>query len=154
MTTPRDPQAKPKQPRSKKGKPAAPFKPYNAGLFQLRRQRLAHPTLAEAALVELLTARGMPFQRERPLLGRFFVDFYFPPERTVLELIEPNRHQEAADPRRTAMLEKNGFLVLHIQADVVQADPAAVVDRLAKALLKRGVQALDASVSTPTRSSE
>ena len=122
---------------------------YNTALFQARKFRITNPTEGEAALIAALTANGLSFQRERPLLGRYFADFFFGPEKLIIEVDGPH-HQEprrkAADARRSADLRARGFEIIRFGNAEVLTEPDRVVARIVETLRARGVQSRPASV--------
>ena len=81
---------------------------------------------------------GWKFRRQHPI-GPYFVDFYCPAARLVVEVDGP-RHDEwaaAYDARRQAWLECEGYRVLRIPVSVVDEDVESAVEWIAAALEER-----------------
>jgi very-short-patch-repair endonuclease len=91
------------------------------------------PTSSEARLFEALRGGrlGVAFRRQAPLLGRFIVDLLAPEVRLVVE-IDGGYHarRQAADARRDRALERAGYRVLRLDAELVTSDPAEAVARV------------------------
>ncbi len=103
------------------------------GLSRLLRR---NPTEAERTLWEALTRdrrfATAAFKRQTPV-GRHIVDFVSFPLRTVVDL-EPSGESEAAGRARAEMrawLIERGYRVIGIGAGEIDADIAAVLDRIA-----------------------
>jgi len=82
---------------------------------------------------------GVLFRRQVPLLGRFIADFLAPAERLVVE-VDGAYHAERghADARRDAALERAGYRVVRVEAELVMRDVEAVAERIrAAAALSR-----------------
>ena len=96
-------------------------------------------TTSEALLWARLRGRrlGVVFRRQVPLLGRFIADFLAPAERLVVE-IDGRYHGERArgDARRDAVLERAGYRVLRLDAELVVRDIEAAVARVCAALTR------------------
>ena len=94
------------------------------------------PTDSEARPWSALrsNAPGARFRRQVPLLG-FIVDFLAPSCRLVVE-VDGGYHtrRKHADARRGHKLQKAGYRVLRIQADLVTQDLPAAVARIVAAL--------------------
>jgi len=91
------------------------------------------PTSSEARLFEAVRGRrlGVAFRRQVPLLGRFIVDLLAPEVRLVVE-IDGGYHAErhAADARRDRALERAGYRVLRLEAELVMRDLPEAVARV------------------------
>jgi len=94
------------------------------------------PTDSEARLWSALrsSAQGARFRRQVPLLG-FIVDFFAPSHRLVVE-VDGGYHtqRKRADARRDHKLQKAGYRVLRIQAELVMRDLPGAVARVVAAL--------------------
>lgn len=96
-------------------------------------------TPSERALWQLLRAGqlGVYFRRQVPLLGSCIVDFCAPGAGLVVEVdgryhAEPARQR--ADARRDRRLNKAGFRVLRLTAELVLKQPQIARDLVLKAL--------------------
>jgi very-short-patch-repair endonuclease len=84
-------------------------------------------TVTERRLWSYLRCRqleGWKFRRQAPI-GEYFVDFYCPAARLVVELDGDSHDWEdrvAADDRRQAWLEAQGLRVLRFSADYPEQD--------------------------------
>ncbi|MEI9937508.1 MAG: endonuclease domain-containing protein [Pseudomonadota bacterium] len=88
------------------------------------------PTDSEARLWRALRSSqlGVAFRRQVPLLG-FIADFYAPTARLIVE-VDGGYHvrRVTADARRNRKLERAGYRVLRLQAELVMRDlPAALL---------------------------
>ncbi len=88
------------------------------------------PTDSEARLWRALRSSqlGVAFRRQVPLLG-FIADFYAPTARLIVE-VDGGYHvrRVTADTRRNRKLEREGYRVLRLQAELVMRDlPAALL---------------------------
>jgi len=88
------------------------------------------PTDSEARLWRALHSSqlGVAFRRQVPLLG-FIADFYAPSARLVVE-VDGGYHarRATADARRDRKLERAGYRVVRLPAELVMRDlPAAVL---------------------------
>jgi very-short-patch-repair endonuclease len=95
------------------------------------------PSLPEEALWRELRAgkAGVVLRRQVVLGGRFIVDFVALAVHLVVEV--DGRHHErrrAADARRDRALERLGYRVLRLGAELVVRDPAEAVARIRTAL--------------------
>jgi very-short-patch-repair endonuclease len=95
------------------------------------------PTLSEARLFEALRGKrlGVSFKRQVPLLGRYIADLYASEVRLVVE-IDGAYHAERgdADARRQRALERAGYRVLRLDANLVVRDIDAAVQLVRDAL--------------------
>ena len=98
----------------------------------------AAPTLEEALLWDALRGRrlGVAFRRQVVLLGRYIVDFYAPAARLAVE-VDGGYHAERrrGDARRDRVLERAGYRVLRLEAELVRRDVASAVGWVREALL-------------------
>jgi very-short-patch-repair endonuclease len=99
-------------------------------------------TPSERALWALLRAGqcGVYFRRQVPLLGCCIVDFLAPAAKLVVEVdgayhLAPARR--SAEARRDHRLEKAGFRVLRLTAELVLAQPAKARELVLKALAEQ-----------------
>ena len=78
---------------------------------------------------------GVVFRRQVPMLGRFIADFLAPAERLVVE-VDGSYHAERAraDARRDAALERAGYRILRVKAELLMRDIQAVLARIRAAL--------------------
>ena len=88
------------------------------------------PTDSEARLWRALRSSqlGVAFRRQVPLLG-FIADFYAPKARLIVE-VDGGYHARrvSADARRDRKLERAGYRVVRLQAELVMRDlPAALL---------------------------
>ena len=75
---------------------------------------------------------GWRFRRQKPI-GPYFVDFYCPAARLVVEIDGPVHDHEtrwAYDARRKAWLEAEGYRVLTIPASDIGGDLSEVMDTI------------------------
>ena len=100
------------------------------------REMRSHLNLPEQLLwVELRGGRlGTPFRRQVPI-ARFIVDFLAPRERLVVE-VDGGYHAGrcAADARRDRKLERLGYRVLRVNAELVVRDVTLAVALVRRAL--------------------
>ena len=87
------------------------------------------PTESEARLWRALRSSqlGIAFRRQVPLLG-FIADFYAPSVRLIVE-VDGGYHARrvTADARRDRKLNRAGYRIVRLQAELVMRDlPAAV----------------------------
>jgi len=100
-------------------------------------------TPSEARLFEALRGRrlGVGFKRQVPVLGRYIVDLLAAEMRLVVE-VDGGYHEERAraDARRDRALERAGYRVLRLKAQLVLRDLAEAVRRVSDetARLRRG----------------
>ncbi len=96
------------------------------------------PTASEAAMWATLRRRqlGVRFRRQ-VILGSFIVDFFAPAVSLVIE-VDGGVHRDrvAYDALRDAVLRARGLRVVHIDAELVERDAAAVV-RVVRAAIAR-----------------
>ena len=74
---------------------------------------------------------GWKFRRQHPI-GPYYVDFYCPAARLVVEINGPS-HDDAAwayDRRRQAWLEAQGYRVLGIPVAWIDSDVVAVIETI------------------------
>jgi type I restriction enzyme R subunit len=106
-------------------------------LSQRAAQMRHAPTASEARSFEALRGRrlGVTFRRQVPLLGRFIVDLYASEVKLIVE-IDGGYHaeREAKDAHRERALERAGYTVLRLDAELVMPDVAAAVARVAAAI--------------------
>jgi very-short-patch-repair endonuclease len=84
---------------------------------------------------------GWKFRRQHPI-GPYFVDFYCPAARLVIEINGPAHDFDASwayDQRRTAWLLAEGYRVMTIIAEDVDQDLDGVLDSIYSELLSSGV---------------
>ena len=110
-------------------------------LTQRARLMLAAPTPSEQRLwKEALSARklGVAFRRQVPLAGRYIADFYCASCRLVVE-VDGSYHtrRQAADERRTRALERLGYRVLRLDAELVMRDMPQALALLRQAIAQR-----------------
>jgi very-short-patch-repair endonuclease len=95
------------------------------------------PTESEARLFQVLRGGrlGVTFRRQVPLLGRFIVDLYASEVKLIVE-IDGGYHaeREAKDAHRERALERAGYTVVRLDAELVMRDVEAAVARLAAAI--------------------
>ena len=94
-------------------------------------ERLRKPSETERHLEEALHATGrLQFQREYEIVG-YFVDFYFPGTRIVVEL-DSSHHEgrEVHDARRDEILKANGYEVHRFGYSEVMNETNKVVQEL------------------------
>jgi len=108
-----------------------------AGRAQFKRHNL---TDTEGALWRHLSGKklGVAFRRQA-VVGRFIVDFVAPSIRLVVE-VDGGYHAErvAADARRNRVLERLGYRVLRVEAELVRVNLAHVVERVRNAVHAHG----------------
>ena len=78
---------------------------------------------------------GWKFRRQHPI-GPYFVDFYCPAARLVVEVDGPSHDESvwAYDMRRQASLEADGYRVLRISVHDIDRSPADVAATIRAAL--------------------
>jgi very-short-patch-repair endonuclease len=80
----------------------------------------------------------VPFRRQ-VVIGRYIVDFVAPRASLVVEVDGPQHAQRvAADARRDAKLERLGYRVLGLEAELVMRQLPAALARVREALAQRG----------------
>jgi len=103
------------------------------GLARLLRR---NPTEAERTLWETMTRdrrfAGLSFKRQVPV-GSHIADLVSFPLRAVIDILPAQERREAQDARRRrrAWLMERDYRVVEVPACDIDADPAAVLDRLA-----------------------
>ena len=94
------------------------------------------PTDSEARLWRAVRSSqlGVAFRRQVPLLG-FIADFYAPSVRLVVE-VDGGYHvgRVTADARRDRKLERAGYRVVRVQAELVTRDLPAALRAILQAL--------------------
>lgn len=99
-----------------------------------RRDRLAAPTSAEAALARALTRQGISYRREHQIAGSY-VDFWIPRARLAVEVDGPHHHdvghQMGRDVVKTNALCAQGISVLRFTNADVLASPDHAARRVA-----------------------
>jgi len=85
---------------------------------------------------ELRSSRlGVAFRRQVPVGGRFIADFLAPVQKLIVEVDGGcHRVRRAADERRDRKLERLGYRVLHLDAELVVRDVGAAAARIRAAL--------------------
>ena len=98
----------------------------------------ARPSWPERVLWSRLSARqveGVQFRRQVVLAGRFICDFVAEAERLIVEVDgEQHAATRARDERRDRVLERAGYRVLHLEAEVVTRETARAVEVVRAAL--------------------
>jgi len=82
---------------------------------------------------------GWKFRRQHPI-GPYYVDFYCPAARLVIEINGPNHDHEARwayDLRRQSWLEAEGYRVLTIPVSAIDEGVHEVMDTIYFALLEQ-----------------
>ena len=106
-------------------------------LLAERAQRMRHaPTASEAALWRRLRGRRLGVQfRRQVVLGRFIVDFVAPSARLIVE-VDGGWHagREDADARRDAVLQRLGYRVLRLSAELVEREVGVALSWVSDAL--------------------
>jgi very-short-patch-repair endonuclease len=109
-------------------------------LLARARSHLHAPTASEQRLWEGLRAAALPvaFKRQVVLGQRFIVDQLAPSVRLVVE-VDGSSHvrRRSADARRDRALERAGYRVLRLPAELVMRDLPAAIERVRAEL--RGV---------------
>lgn len=109
-----------------------------SSVLQLRaRQMRSHLTPSEAALFRLIGGGrlGVTFRRQVVLGERFIADFLVPQMKLVLEVDGGcHRDRRAADASRDRTLERLGYRVRRLQAEVVLREPEAALAVLTQAV--------------------
>jgi very-short-patch-repair endonuclease len=88
-------------------------------------QHRSSPTASEAALWSTLKARqlGVSFRRQAPVAGLFIADFLAPSIKLIVEVDGAvHARKLAADARRDRKLQRAGFLVVRVSAELVLTD--------------------------------
>ncbi len=101
-------------------------------------------TDAERALWHILRARrflGYKFRRQHPI-GPFIADFACVARRLVIEADGGQRDADtAADARRTAWLERDGWRLVRLWNNEILGQPGAVVERIGAGLMEAAGEA-------------
>jgi very-short-patch-repair endonuclease len=95
-----------------------------------------NPTPSEQRLFEAVRGGrlGVRFQRQVPM-GRYIVDLFAPEVGLVIEIDGPyHARRRAADTRRERKLNRLGYRVLRLDAELVLTDLPAAVGRIRSAL--------------------
>ena len=82
---------------------------------------------------------GWKFRRQHPI-GPYFVDFYCPAARLIVEVIGPAHDHDAHwayDQLRYAWLEAHGYRVVRVRVQDVDVDMGEVMGRICTELLQR-----------------
>jgi very-short-patch-repair endonuclease len=96
-----------------------------------------YPTPSEAALGRAVGGKrlGVAFRRQVVIGGRYIADLVAPAAKLVVEidgLVHVQR--TTADARRDRLLERLGYRVLRLPAELVEADLAGAVEQVRAAL--------------------
>jgi very-short-patch-repair endonuclease len=111
---------------------------FRSRILQQRALCMRHsPTLSEARLFEALRGKrlGVSFKRQVPLLGRYIADLFASEVSLVVE-IDGAYHAARgdADARRQRALERAGYRVLRLDAELVMRDCDAAVARVCEVI--------------------
>ena len=101
-----------------------------ARLELFARQHRVCLTESEAALWSALKARqlGVSFRRQVPVAGLFIADFLAPAIQLIVEVDGPiHARKQSADARRERKLQRAGFRIVRIGAQLVLSDLSAAV---------------------------
>jgi very-short-patch-repair endonuclease len=96
-----------------------------------------HATASEQRLFEAIRARrlGVGFRRQ-VTLGRYVVDFFAPEAGLIVEVDGPyHASRGKADARRDEALQRLGYRVLRLEAELVLRNLPAAVARIAAELV-------------------
>jgi very-short-patch-repair endonuclease len=112
--------------------------PFRSRTLQQRALCMRHsPTLSEARLFDALRGKRLDvsFKRQVPLLGRYIADLFASEASLVVE-VDGAYHAERgdADARRQRALERAGYRVLRLDAELVMRDCDAAVALVRDAL--------------------
>ena len=112
--------------------------PHRRAVLAGRAREMRHAgTASEELLFSALRGRqlGVLFRRRVPVLGRYIADLLAPEVRLIAE-VDGGWHgrRRAADERRDRALERAGYRVLRIPAEMVLRELAVAVDQIRKAL--------------------
>jgi len=108
-----------------------------ARLELFARQHRSQLTESEAVLWSALKARqlGVSFRRQGPVLGRFIADFLAPSIKLIVEVDGPiHARRLAADARRDRKLQRAGFRIVRVSAELVLSDLSAAIALVRAAL--------------------
>ena len=86
---------------------------------------------------------GWKFRRQHPI-GPYFVDFYCPAARLVVQIVSATPETSppwADDHARTVALAADGYRVVEVHAKDVEADTDGVVDAINRELRGVGISA-------------
>lgn len=109
---------------------------YNSRLFAIREMWKRNPPEGEREIIVELKRRNISYQHQRPLLGRYFADFFFKAEKLVVEVDGPE-HDVKADAVRDHNLKEAGFGIARVLKGHAMHDTRAVVDEIEELLKKR-----------------
>jgi ATP-dependent DNA helicase RecG len=96
------------------------------------------PTWSEQLLWRALRCRGLgvEFRRQVVIADRFIVDFLAPAQKLIVEVDGPyHQSAQSRDARRERKLERLGYRMLRLEAELVCRDLAEAVARIRTALL-------------------
>ena len=96
-----------------------------ARLELFARQHRSRLTESEAALWSALKARqlGVSFRRQVPVAGRFIADFCAPSVNLIVEVDGAiHGRKRAADARRDRKLQRAGYRIVRVNAQLVLSD--------------------------------
>ena len=108
-----------------------------ARLELFARQHRTCLTESEARLWSALNARqlGVSFRRQVPVAGLFIADFLAPAIRLIVEVDGPiHTRKQSADARRERKLQRAGFRIVRVSAELVLTDLSAAVELVRAAL--------------------
>ena len=98
------------------------------------------PTASEQRLFGALRGGrlGVAFKRQVPVLGRYIVDLLATEVKLVVE-VDGAYHQEraCADARRDRALERAGYRVVRLEAELVMRDLGEAVRRVSEEIARR-----------------
>ena len=114
------------------------------------RQFRKEPTKSEELLWQALRGKKLDrlkFRRQQPI-GPFIVDFYNSKYRLVIEVDGPiHEYQKHADQERQAILEMLGLNVLRIEANLVESNMNATLDKIRTKI--KELEAIQANSPSP-----
>ena len=117
---------------------AQPLNSKSAARLELfARQHRSYLTESEAALWSALRARqlGVSFRRQVPIAGLFIADFLAPAIKLIVEVDGPiHARKQSADARRARKLQRAGFRIVRVSAELVLTDLSAAVELVRGAL--------------------
>ena len=93
-------------------------------------QHRSQLTESEAVLWSALKARqlGVSFRRQAPVAGPFIADFLAPSIKLIVEVDGPiHARRLAADARRDRKLQRAGFRIVRVSAELVLSDLSAAI---------------------------
>ena len=108
-----------------------------ARLELFARQHRSQPTESEARLWSALKARqlGVSFRRQVPVLGLFIADFLAPAIKLIVEVDGAiHARKPGPDARRDRKLQRAGFRIVRVRAQLVLSDLSAAVALICAAL--------------------